>query len=75
MGETSGLNCHPGAFAPMAMPSRAMTRGNWHPPQKKIPLRDSVFALGFLVLYLTAYLAAGFAGISAVEWVWTALLR
>jgi hypothetical protein len=75
MGESSELNYHAGTFAPMAVPPCAMTRGNWQPPQKKIPLRDSVFAFAFLIFYLTAYLAAGFAGIAAVKWAWAVLFR
>jgi len=59
----------------MAPPSRAMTRGIWQPPQKKIPLRDSVFAFTFLIFYLAAFLATGFAGIAVVQWFWAALFR
>jgi len=67
------LNCNAGAFTRLTPPLHAMARADWQPSQKKIPLRDSVFASGFLILYLTAYLAVGFAGIAAIEWAWAAL--
>jgi hypothetical protein len=75
MGETSGLNCNAGAFARITAPQLAMARGNWQPSQKKIPLHDTVFAFGFLILYLIVYLAIGFAGIATIEWAWAALFR
>ena len=36
-------------------------------------LKDTVVASTFLCAYMALYLAAGFAGLSAVEWVWTYL--
>lgn len=42
----------------------------WEPPPKKLSLLESVSAGAFLISYLAAYLAAGFAGVSVMEWAW-----
>jgi hypothetical protein len=41
--------------------------------RRKLPLKDSLFACGFLGLYLALYLAAGFAGIKAIGWIWSTI--
>jgi len=71
MNDQAGVAAHPGALIP-AMPMRA--RGEvvrvWEPPPKKLSLMESVSAGAFLAFYLAAYLAAGFAGVSVMEWAW-----
>lgn len=42
-------------------------------PADRLEAKDSWFAAGFLSLYLAVYLAAGFVGVAAIEWVWTKL--
>ena len=37
----------------------------------KLPMKDTLIASAFLCAYMAFYLAVGFAGLSAVEWVWT----
>jgi hypothetical protein len=54
------------------MPARARVEvvRVWEPPPKKVSLTDTLSAGAFLVFYLAAYLAAGFAGVTFIEWVW-----
>ena len=42
-------------------------------PLGRLDAKASWFAAGFLSLYLAVYLAAGFIGVAAIEWVWTKL--
>ena len=37
----------------------------------KLAMKDTLIASAFFCAYMTLYLAAGFVGLSAVEWVWT----
>ena len=69
------MNCNAEAFGPIPSRLPGLTKGKWIPPRKRIPLRDSVLAIAFLFFYLAVYLAAGFAGIAALEWAWGALFR
>jgi len=39
----------------------------------EVALKDTLVASTFLCAYLALYLAVGFVGLSAVEWVWTYL--
>ncbi len=38
-------------------------------------MKDTLIASAFLCGYMTLYLAVGFVGLSAVEWVWTYVTR
>jgi hypothetical protein len=38
-----------------------------------VALKDTLVASAFLCAYMALYLAVGFVGLSAVEWVWTYL--
>jgi len=38
-----------------------------------VALKDTLVASTFLCAYMVLYLAVGFVGLSAVEWVWTYL--
>jgi hypothetical protein len=40
---------------------------------RNLPLKDSVYAFGFLSFYVGVYLAVGYAGMKAVSWAWMAL--
>ena len=37
----------------------------------KLAMKDTLIASAFLCAYMALYLAVGFVGLSAVEWVWT----
>jgi len=41
---------------------------------QSLPMKDSVLACVFLSLYVGAYMAAGFIGLTAIEWAWTKLV-
>ncbi len=42
---------------------------------EKLAMRDSFVASAFLGAYLALYLGVGFAGLAAVDWVWTYLVN
>jgi hypothetical protein len=42
---------------------------------REVSLKDSIRGGVFLLLSVAAYMAAGFACISLVEWAWTALVQ
>jgi len=72
--EFSEVHCQAGAFRPRVRSSARVTvEPALIAAPRNLPLKDSIFAFGFLTFYLTAYLAAGFAGIRAVGWFWTAI--
>jgi hypothetical protein len=74
MSELSEVNYQAGAFSPwLRLSPRARIEPTLLAAPRKLPFKDSVFALGFLSFYVTAYLAVGFAGIKALGWVWTAV--
>ncbi len=54
----------------MAARTRGAVQRGWEPPPTKLSIRDSLSAGAFLVFYLAAYLTAGFAGVSLIEWAW-----
>jgi hypothetical protein len=54
----------------MAVRSRCEVVRVWEPSPKKLSLKDSLSAGAFLVFYLAAYLTAGFAGVTFIEWAW-----
>jgi hypothetical protein len=41
---------------------------------RKLPMKDSVLACLFLSLYVGTYMAAGFVGVTAIEWAWAKLI-
>jgi hypothetical protein len=74
MSETSELNYQADTFRPWLQKHSPI--GIAPSPRglkKNLPLKDSLFACGFLTMYLAVYLAAGFAGITAIGWVWTTI--
>ncbi len=83
---SSGHNCwmipsseltdrHIPAFAPV-VPLRHVTRPlRLSVVPAKLAMKDTLIASAFLCAYMTLYLAAGFVGLSAVEWVWTYISR
>jgi len=71
MNDQVGVASQAGSFLPsMAARPRGEVVRVWEPPPKKLSLLESVSAGAFLVFYLAAYLAAGFAGVSVMEWAW-----
>jgi hypothetical protein len=52
--------------------------GSFETPPKmsarKLPMRDSVVACLFLSFYVGTYMAAGFVGVTAIEWAWVKLI-
>ena len=71
MNEQAGIASDAGTLVP-TMPRRArieLVRA-WEAPPKKPSTKDSFRAGAFLIFYLAAYLAAGFAGVTFMEWAW-----
>jgi hypothetical protein len=42
----------------------------WEAPPRKLSMKDSITAGTFMVFYLAAYLAAGYVGVTFMEWAW-----
>ncbi len=40
------------------------------PSERRLSKKDTFTASAFLIFYLAAYLAAGYAGVTFVEWAW-----
>ncbi|HXQ27356.1 MAG TPA: hypothetical protein VN822_13180 [Candidatus Acidoferrales bacterium] len=55
---------------PVAVRSRSMVEELPASLPERPTLKNSITAGAFLVLYLAAYLAAGFAGMAMLEWAW-----
>lgn len=74
MNEQAGIARHsPMILAdcvPMAGRTRIEVVRAWESPPKKPLMKDSISAGAFLIFYLAAYLAAGFAGVTFLEWAW-----
>jgi hypothetical protein len=76
MDENSESNDPIGTFVPfMAVRSRGLIAREPGPSPRKLPIKDSLSACVFLLLYTMAYLAAGFLGIAAVGRAWVAIFR
>ncbi len=71
MNDQVGIAAHPGALLPsVATRASCEVVRVWEPPPKKLSLIESVGAGAFLIFYLGVYLAAGFVGVSVMEWAW-----
>lgn len=73
--NTPVTDCPIPAFAPV-IPLRHVR----HPLKlsvmpAKLAMKDTLIAAAFLCAYMTLYLAAGFVGLSAVEWLWAYISR
>jgi hypothetical protein len=74
MNEHAGIARH----SPMILAGRAPMAGRahievvraWESPPKRLSMKDSFRAGAFLIFYLVAYLAAGFVGVTFMEWAW-----
>jgi hypothetical protein len=76
MGEDSESNNPIGAFVPfLPARSRGLIRRERRLSTRNLPMKESLSACVFLLLYAIAYLAAGFLGIAAVERAWVAIFR
>jgi hypothetical protein len=72
MNEPLGAASHAGGLLPpMAARSRGPVQPVWEPSVRRLSTTDSVRAGAFLICYLAAYLAAGYAAITLIEWMWT----
>jgi hypothetical protein len=71
MNDPAGVASHAGALLP-TMPSQAPVEvlPRWEPAPKQLSMMESVSASAFLVFYLVAYLAAGYVGVTFMEWAW-----
>ena len=56
-------------------PSHDPVAKRWESAPRKLPMKRSVAAGGFLLLYLAAYIGVGYAGVALVEEVWSAIFR
>jgi hypothetical protein len=55
---------------PMAARSRGAIEPAWKPSSKRLSKKDTLTAGAFMIFYVAAYLAAGYAGVTMIEWVW-----
>jgi hypothetical protein len=71
MNERAGIATRAGTLAP-TMPRRARIEvvRAWESPPRRLSMKDSITAGAFMIVYMAAYLAAGFAGVTIMEWVW-----
>lgn len=60
-------------FLPTA--SREPVAWRWESAPTKLPMKRSLAAGGFLLLYLAVYIGVGYAGVTLVEHAWSAILR
>jgi len=75
MNEAGGAS-HAGSLLPrIAAPPRGPIRPAWQPSKRRLSTRESVRACAFLMFYTAAYLAAGYAGVTFIEWVWMSVFR
>ena len=54
----------------MAARARGAIQPAWEVSNRRISKKDSLRAGAFLILYMAAYGAAGYAGVMFIEWVW-----
>lgn len=54
----------------MAARSRGSIQPAWEPSKRRLSKKDTITASTFLLFYLAAYLAAGYAGVTLIEWAW-----
>jgi hypothetical protein len=71
MNDPAGVASHVGTLLPpMAGRRSGAIRPAWEPPGKRLSIKDSIRASTFLMFYTAAYMAAGYAGVAFIEWVW-----
>jgi hypothetical protein len=76
MNDQGGLASHTGTFlTPIPTRTHREVARVWEPPPKKLRPWESLSAGAFLVLYLTVYLTAGFAGVNFIEWAWMRIFQ
>lgn len=64
------------AFVPfLPAPPRESVARRWESAPTHLPMKRSLAAGGFLLLYLAAYIGVGFAGVTLVEYAWSAIFR
>lgn len=56
-------------------PKHEFVARRWESAPTNLPMKRSLAAGGFLLLYLAAYMGVGFVGISLVEHAWSAVFR
>jgi hypothetical protein len=71
MNERASVASQAGTLAPR-MPRRARIEvvRAWEAPPKQLSTKDSITAGAFMIVYMAAYLAAGFVGVTVMEWAW-----
>jgi hypothetical protein len=72
MAEPIGVASHAGSLVlpPMAARSPGAIRPDWEPSTRRPSGKDSLTAGAFMLFYVALYLAAGFAGVTFMEWAW-----
>jgi hypothetical protein len=74
LSNSNPAGCHVQTLpAPWSRPSPSI-QGRTAKPAA-LAMKDTLIASAFLCGYMTLYLAVGFVGLSAVEWVWTYVTR
>jgi hypothetical protein len=66
---------HIPAFAPVVPPRHVSGPLKLSVVPAKLAMKDTLIASAFLCAYMTLYLAAGFVGVSAIEWAWAYISR
>jgi hypothetical protein len=76
MSESLQSSFQNGTFIPLvsARPRVAIRRSR-QPRPKSLPLKRSLAACAFLLLYLAAYMSVGYVGLSVVEKAWLTFFR
>jgi hypothetical protein len=54
----------------MAARSHGTIQPTWEPSKRRLSKKDTITVSAFLLFYLAAYLAAGYAGVTLIEWAW-----
>jgi hypothetical protein len=71
MNEPGGVASHAASLLPpIAAPAPGAVQPAWEPSNRRLSKKDSVRAGAFLIFYMAAYGAAGYAGVMFVEWAW-----
>ena len=74
MNEQAGIASHPplimAEYAPMAARSSEPVPQIWERSPRRLSAKDTFTSSAFLIFYMAAYLAAGYVGVTFMEWAW-----
>ncbi len=71
MNPSAGVAADAGSLLPgIVSPPNSTIEPSWEPARRRLSIGDSLGACAFLIFYTAAYLAAGYAGVTFLEWMW-----